>query len=275
MDRYDISVEVLSLSSPGLRFWQGAEAVSLARQLNEELAGIVADRPARFAGLATLPLPDVDAALAEIAYAFDALKLDGTVLMSNYEGRYLGNPDFAPVLDELNRRGATLFVHPTEGPSNAILVQGYPAPAFEYPADTTRMIVSLIDSDTVARCPNLNIVASHGGGMVPFIKPRLGVLLPWKWRGDPAEGKARVDHAIDSLIYDLAIVSYPASLAAIKDTHDPARLVVGYDLPFWPPEQIPPAVDNLAAFHGFSDGEREMMRSGNALRLFPRLFRGA
>lgn len=271
MGRQDIDVEVLSLSSPGVRYWHGQDAAGLTRRLNDELARIVADHPGKFGGFATLPLPDVDAALAEIAYAFDQLGLDGAVLMTNYEGRYLGAPEFAPVLDELNRRGAVLFVHPTEGPANDLLTQGYPAPAFEYPADTTRMIVSLIDTDVVARCPDLKIIASHGGGTVPFLQTRLSMILPWKRNEDPAEGAKRVNHAIDSLYYDTAIVQFPAALAAIKLTHDASRLLTGYDLPFFPEKALPVERQNFAAFDGFSEAQRERIRSGTALDLFPRL----
>ena len=271
MDANDIQTEVLSLSSPGIRYWQGTEAATLTRKLNDELADIVRERPTRFGGLATLPLPDIDASLAEIEYAFDTLKADGVVLMTNYDGVYLGNPVFAPVLDELNRRGAVIFVHPTEAPSNDIVTQGYPAPAFEYPADTTRMVVSLIDSDTMRRCPKLKIVASHGGGTIPFIQPRLAVLLPWKRHEDPAEGAARVNEAIAALYYDTAIVSYPASLQAISMTHDVSKIVVGFDLPFFPPDEIGASMRTLAAFDGYSDVDRTKIRSGNALNLFPRL----
>ena len=271
MDANDIGVEILSLSSPGLRYWKGQEAAALARKLNDELAGIVRDHPTRFGSLGTLPLPDVNASLREVAHIFDDLHMDGAVVMTNYDGVYLGRPEFAPVLDELNRRGAVLFVHPTEGPANEALVQGYPAPAFEYPAETTRMVVSLIDTDTVARCPDLKIIASHGGGTLPLIQPRLAVLLPWKRKEDPEAGAARVNQAIDALYYDTAIVSYPASLAAIRDTHDVGKLLTGYDLPFFPPKEIGVAAANLAAFQDWSEADRELIRSGNALKIFPSL----
>lgn len=271
MDRQDIDTEMLSLSSPGVRYWHGRDAATLTRRLNDELAAIVRDRPARFGGFATLPLPDVDAALEEIGYAFDTLGLDGVVLMTNYDGRYVGHPDFAPVLDELDRRKAVLFIHPTEGPSNGILTQGYPAPAFEYPAETTRTVVSLIDTDVVARCPDLKIIVSHGGGTLPFLQPRLAMILPWKRNEDPDAGAKRVNGAIDSLFYDTAIVSFPASLAAIKLTHDTSRILTGYDLPFFPEKGLPIERRNLAAFDGFDDGERDRIRRGNALELFPRL----
>ena len=273
MDGNDIQTEMLSLSSPGLRYWPGPEAARLARVLNDELAGIVRDRPTRFGALATLPLPDVDASLSEIAYALDELGMDGVAVMTNYDGVFLGDRAFAPVFDELDRRRAVVFVHPTEGPSNDILTQGYPAPAFEYPAESTRMVVSLIDTDTVARCPDVRIIVSHGGGTLPLIQPRLAVLLPWKRKEDPEEGARRVNHAIDSLYFDTAIVSYPASLAALRAMHDTSHLLTGYDLPFFPAEKIAVSRHNLEAFDGYTAAEREMIVSGNALGLFPRLAR--
>ena len=271
MDENDIQTEVLSLSSPGLRYWKGSAAARLAASLNTELAGIVRDNPARFGGFAIRPLPDIDACLKEIAHAFDELGLDGIVVMTNYDGVYLGHPKFAPVFDELNRRKAVVFVHPTEGPSNDILVQGYPAPAFEYPAETTRMVVSLIDSDTVTRCPDVRFIASHGGGTLPLIQPRLAVLMPWKRKEDPEEGARRVNHAIDSLFFDTAIVSYPASLAALQAIHSTSRMLTGYDLPLFPASKIKVSLNNLYHFAGYSDEDRALIISGNARHLLPRV----
>jgi predicted TIM-barrel fold metal-dependent hydrolase len=273
MERHDIDAEMLSLSAPGLRFWRGDKARTLARELNEDLAEIVRDNPQRFGGFATLPLPDVDAALDEIEHALDQLHLDGVVLMTNYDGEYVGNPRFAPVLDELNRRKAVMFVHPTEGPANDSLTQGYPAPAFEFPAETTRMVVSLIDGDVVARCPDLKIIASHGGGTIPLLQDRLALILPWKRNEDQEEGAKRVNAAINSLYFDTAIVSFPAPLAAIKLTHDTSRLLTGYDLPFFPEKGLDLVRKNFASFAGFTDEDKAMIHSGNAQKLFPRLQR--
>ena len=89
-----------------------AAARLLARQCNELAAEMIRDRPDRYAGFACLPLPDVDGALAELAYALDGLQLDGVLLFSNVRGVYLGDPRFAPLFDELQRRAAVAFVHP-------------------------------------------------------------------------------------------------------------------------------------------------------------------
>src|SRR5262245_19910602 len=85
----------------------------VARVCNEFQAQRVLEHPARFGSFALLPLPDVDAALDEITYALDILHLDGVGLFSSINDRYLGDPAFDPVFDELNRRQAVVFIHPT------------------------------------------------------------------------------------------------------------------------------------------------------------------
>ena len=273
MDQYGVQADILSLSSPGLRFWHGQEAVDLGRRLNEELAAIVRAHPARFGGYITLPLPNVEASLEEIAYGFDVLKLDGVVLMTNYDGVYLGDPKFALVMDELHRRKAVVFVHPTEVPANDALNLGYPAPMIEYPFDSTRMVVSLLDTDTITRCPDIRFIVSHGGGTLPFLGPRLGELFSWKRHLDPVETAHKVKTQIASLYFDLAIVAYPAALLSIQATLDASRLLMGFDQPFLTAEKIGPAKKGIADFEGFSAREHARIDAGNALDLFPRLAR--
>ena len=271
MDKYGVQAEVLSLSSPGLRFWHGQEAVDLGRQLNDELADIMRAHPTRFGGYATLPLPDVDAALDEIAYGFDVLHMDGVVLMTNYEGHYLGDPLFAPVMDELNRRQAVVFVHPTESPCIERLNFGYPAPMIEYPFDSTRMVISLLDTDTITRCPDIRFIVSHGGGTLPLLAPRIGELFSWKRHLDPVATAKKLKEQIATLYFDLAIVCYPSALAAIKESHDPAKLMMGFDAPFLPADSIGKAKQNFTDFPGFTEEQRGMIDADTARTLFPRL----
>lgn len=271
-DKNGIRTEILSLSSPGLRFFPGRTA-SLCRELNDALAGLVRDHPARFGGLATLPLPDVDASLAEIARAYDDLALDGIVLMSNYGGTYPGDPKFAPVLQELDRRHAVVFIHPTEAAGNAELTFGYPAPMVEYPAETTRTVVNLLDQDTITRFPNIRWIVSHGGGSLPMLITRIEELFPWKRKTDPEAVKAKLAEQIASLYWDMAIVCYEAPLRAISASHPASRLLMGFDLPFYPSDQIAVAKRNLGEFAGFSDEEKRAIDFGNAHELFPRIAR--
>jgi predicted TIM-barrel fold metal-dependent hydrolase len=113
MDACGIGNTMLSVSSPGVVFGDDGAAQALTRQVNETGAEAVRDEPGRFGLFASLPLPNIDAALAEIAYSLDELQADAVVLMSNYHGTYLGDPALEPVFKELARRRAVVFVHPT------------------------------------------------------------------------------------------------------------------------------------------------------------------
>src|SRR5205823_10030863 len=110
-----------STSEPSVYFGDAAAARALARECNDYFAKVVADHPGRFGMFATLPLPDVDGTLKEIAYAFDTLKADGICFMSSYEGKYLGDPMFAPVMDEHNRRSPVTYTHPFRGATISML----------------------------------------------------------------------------------------------------------------------------------------------------------
>src|ERR1700692_3531733 len=116
MDDAGIGVAITSISTPGGHTGDDARAHRLARSRNEFSASLIQRRPDRFGGFAALPLPDVDGALNELVYALDVLKLDGVVVFSNSNGVYLGDERFEPVFEELERRSAVVFVHPTASP---------------------------------------------------------------------------------------------------------------------------------------------------------------
>jgi 6-methylsalicylate decarboxylase len=121
MDRNGIQSAITSISCPGVFFGDKGFAVMLARLCNEISARLITDYPGRFGAFATLPLPDTDAALKELEYAIETLKLDGVVLLTNYTGTYLGDPAFEVLFQELNRRRTPVFVHPADPPGGNAL----------------------------------------------------------------------------------------------------------------------------------------------------------
>jgi 6-methylsalicylate decarboxylase len=138
MDRQGIATAMLSVSSPGVYFGDGAAARRLARSVNEFAVQKAQDHPGRFGTFASLPLPDIDAALDEIDYALRVLQVDGFVMLTNFGGTYLGDAKFDPIFDELSRREAVVFIHPTSPPCWEHIALGYPRPMIEFPFDSTR-----------------------------------------------------------------------------------------------------------------------------------------
>src|SRR5712671_2224479 len=110
LDRGGASAALISITNPGLYLGDQQQTNRLARECNDFGAKVVQDHPTRFGLFAAMPLPDVDATLKEIAYAYDQLKVDGVGLLTSYEDLWLGNPKFRPVMEELNRRRAVVHV---------------------------------------------------------------------------------------------------------------------------------------------------------------------
>ena len=271
MDRNGIQTQLLSISAPGIEFVPAAAARTLARKVNEQNAKLIADHPKRIGGFALLPLPDVDGALAEIAHALDVLKLDGIVLFTNINGIYLGDKRVDPVFDELNRRKAVVFVHPVAPPGFDIQQLGFPAPVVEFPFDTSRMIMNLIASGTLRRCPNVRIIVAHGGGTLPFLAHRIGRNIVRFGKATPAFMADEVMAAFKSFYFDLTAVSHPHAIDALLTLVPPDHILYGSDHPFMLSSLIPPAIDFIFSNPSFDEATRKAFASGNALKLFPRL----
>src|SRR6201995_4351851 len=176
LDEAGIDVAVPSISTPGVHFGDDSAARTLARQVNEYLAGIKHDRPDRFGAFAALPLPDVDGALEQIAYALDVLELDGVSIFTNADGRYLGGIRFDRTFTELQRHAAGAFAHPTASPDPIAHTLGLPDSLLDYPVDTSRAIAKLHYSNTFARTPDVKYVFAHAGGTIPFLASRFAIV---------------------------------------------------------------------------------------------------
>jgi predicted TIM-barrel fold metal-dependent hydrolase len=227
MDRSGIDTAVLSVSSPGVFFGDPRAARELAREVNEDGARIVREHPGRFGLFASLPLPDVDGALTEIAHAFDTLGADGVVLESNSHGVYLGDGRLDPVFAELDRRGAVVFVHPTSPVCWERSALGRPRPMVEFVFDTARTVTDLLFAGTLERCPNLKVVVPHCGGALPVLADRINgfmkLFMPAGATAPDAVAQLR------GLYYDLAGPAFPRQVPALLGLADPDRLLYGSD----------------------------------------------
>lgn len=262
MDANGIASAILSVSAPGVHFGDDGAARKLARRCNEHKAELARRWPGRFGGFAALPLPDVPGALDEIDYALDSLGLDGIGLFSSYDGRYLGDPLFDPILERLDARAAVAFVHPVLNPLLRELRIDLPAFVVEYVFDTTRAAANLLFSGALDRFPNIRFVLAHGGGTLPFLTFRLAqspLIDPQRLGAfDPQ----RVAQLVRRFYFDTALVAHPAPLAGLDAIDVGDRVLFGSDWPFAPAAVTATTVANIP-----DDGRLE----GNALGLFPRL----
>jgi predicted TIM-barrel fold metal-dependent hydrolase len=268
MDKAGVASAIASITSPGVWFGDDQEGRKWARVCNEYGAELVRDFPGRYGMFAAIPLPDTEGSLREIDYAFGTLKLDGIGVLTSYKGRLLGDPGFAPVMDELNRRKAIVFVHPTMSCCGNTSVPALANPSLEFPFDTTRTIASLLYSGTFARCPDLRFVFSHGGGAVPMLYQRIAGAINFL---KPEERATRVpngvDHELRRQYYDLASVgTNPAGMAAVLKVFPPSQLLYGSDVPFG---TMPPIVAGLERL-GLPPADLAAIARGNAAALFPR-----
>ena len=174
LDRTGVQTAMLSITAPGVWFGDAAQAGRLAREMNEYAAArLVGDYNGRFGLFAVLPLPRRRRQPEEIEYAFDTLKADGVGILTSYGPAYLGDPSFAPVLAELNRRRAIVYTHPTDSQCCMNLVPGVANQMLEHLTDTTRTIVSLIASEAATKYPDIRFIFSHAGGTITSVAGRV------------------------------------------------------------------------------------------------------
>ena len=267
MERNGIATAITSISAPGLWFGDADSTRNLCRHCNEFAATIRRDYPGRFGMFASLPLPDVEASLQEIEYALDTLGAEGIGLLTSYGDRYPGDPAFSPVFDELNRRGAVVYFHPTQAPCSQCQPE-IPAATLDFPFDTTRAVVSLLYGGTFARCPNIRFVFSHAGGTVPFLAERIARLAV------RPEFKQHVPNGVipelGRLFYDTALSANPITFAALLKLVVPEHVLFGSDYPFAPEATMTATVKGLQDMGLAADVLRGIERD-NALKLFPKL----
>ncbi|MEX3634041.1 amidohydrolase family protein [Paraburkholderia sp. BR14320] len=274
MEQNGIDTMILSVSSPSVSFLPEREArVRLARTINEDIAQFRRDYPGRFGGFMTLPLPHVAESLVEIDHAFDQLGLDGVIIETNSDGKYLGDPALAPIFGRLNERHATIFLHPTAPACFSAVGLGRFAPLFEFPCDTARTVIDIVFSDTLKRCANLKLILPHAGGVLPAIAQRIALLSPMPAMKPAPKSSAEVITELKGLYYDLAMSANQPTFDVLRTLAPLSQIMVGTDFPFQPAANVARNIADFRALGGLSPEEHRGIARENALRLFPHFAR--
>jgi predicted TIM-barrel fold metal-dependent hydrolase len=268
MDAHSIEVALTSLAQPGVQFGDPNHARALARRCNDYAAELNARWPRRFGAFAVVPMWDIRGAMDEIGYALDVLKLQGVCLFASYGERFLGDPHFDPLLEELDRRDAVVFVHPALHPSSRKLDLPWPGFMMEYLFDTTRAAVNLVFSGATERFRRIRFVLAHAGGLVPYfawrlsVSPMIDARLP---QVPPEQIFARLGH----FWYDTALSPTPQTMACLAGVARPERIVFGTDWPFANAKVIAAAAKLYETAAPSAGLQRGAIDRANALALFP------
>ncbi len=270
MDDHEVASVALSASSIPPDWWRHDDAwlQKTVRLFNEYGAEMVKSRPDRFGLFAFLSMRDVEGSLAEIEYAFDSLGADGVGMATNFGDKWPGDAEFSPIFDELNRRGALVYVHPTV-PFCCDGLLGVSSSLIEYPFDTARAILSLMFGGVFHRCRDIRFVFCHAGGVLPALTGR----VEWgttRMKDFPGLAPDGYRAELARLHFDTATSTNPIALGALRAVVPVSQILFGSDFPYG---RIGPTLAGLDDC-GLSDAERSAIERDNALRLVPRLAPG-
>lgn len=271
MEAAGIEYAVLTMPAPHPFFGDVAESQSIIRQVNEATAKVKAAYPGKFKFGASLPLPDVNAAIKEAIYALDTLGADAIKLASNSRGQYIGDAALDPLMEVLNERNAVIIIHPHRPtPYSKEIIATTPLAMYEYPAETTRGIINMISRNVLVRYPNIRVIVPHGGSFLPMAIPRMkavypameakGLMKPIDWEGN-----------LSRLYYDLAGASTPEVIKMLLTITKPEHIMYGSDFLYQSDTML---IKNLVMLKEYLKIDKELaphaekILRGNADRLF-------
>ncbi|MCS7480449.1 amidohydrolase family protein [Umezawaea endophytica] len=268
MDRWGVTTSMLSISSPGTHFGDDDTARKLTRHVNDVGAELRLRRPDRFGHFASLPLPDVDGALEELARALDELGSDGVAIETNTHGVYLGDARYAPLWTELNRRKAVVFVHPTSPPHAEEISLGRPRPMLEFLFDSARAASDLVFTGVLVSHPDIQWIFTHGAGVLPLVAERMQMMSAVLGSGTTAPS---VPEQLSRLWFDMAGTPFPHQVPALDRAFGTERLLYGTDYCWTPPPGVDRQLASIDQAPQPGGTTWRELTTRNSARLFPRL----
>ena len=229
LDDHGVTTQVLSFTTPGVHVEPREMAIKLAREINDAFARVVRDRKGRFTALATLPLNDPAASVAELERAMKDLGLPGAMVFSNVNHVALADERFAPLWKKADDLGAVIYIHPTDPAGVDAMLEYWLMPLVGFLMDTTLAASKLVFSGVVARHPRIRWVLTHMGGAIPYLAERLD-------RGYRAfkECRQHIDltpsEYLKQFYYDTVNFN-PSAVRLALDFAGPDRILAGSDYP--------------------------------------------
>ena len=271
MDAAGVDVQVLSLTSPGVEQLGAGEAVALAREANDVLAGAVRSHPERFAGFAALPTPAPEAAANELERAVGEHGFVGTLINGHAGGRYLDDSFFWPILERAEALGVPIYLHPTPPPRPVVeasyagnfapgAAEGLATAAWGWHVETATHVLRLVLGGAFDRFPGLQLVVGHMGEGLPFFLPRLELALPREVTGlERSVG----DYLRENVYYTFGGFDWPQAFLDLVLQVGAERVMFSTDHPYASMGEARAFLERLPV----GPADREEIAHGNAERL--------
>ncbi len=267
MDARGVDLQILSVTVPNVYVGPQARRHDLARRANDGLAEAVRRHPRRLAALASLPLPDTEAAIREMERAARDLGMVGVVIGSNIAGRYLDDPTFYPLWERAQELEMPVLVHPMPpAVPDSTYAPGL-VPLLGFVFDTSASVARMVLAGVCERLPRLTLVVGHLGGTLPYLAQRLDN----GYRAYP-ELQERLPHPpshyLRRLFYDTVSFSVPSLRCALESV-GPGQIVMGTDYPHVIGD-VTAALATVRAL-GLPEQTAAGILGGTAARIFRRL----
>jgi len=264
LEKEGVDTQVITLTTPGTHVETPATAARLARLVNDAFARVIAERSPRFAALATLPLNDVQASIAELKRAMTELRLPGAMVFSNVNGVALADKRYEPLWAEANRLEAIIHIHPTDPVGVEAMTDYWLMPLVGFLADTTLAAAKLVFAGVPDRYPNIKWVLGHLGGAIPYLAER----LDRGWEAFP-DCRTDIQHKpteyLRRFYYD-GVNFDPRAVRLAVDFAGADHVMAASDYPHQI-GSIPKMKSSLAALD-VSDEERKKIMGENARKLY-------
>ncbi|MCA6108273.1 amidohydrolase family protein [Bradyrhizobium cenepequi] len=264
LDRMGIDIQVVA-PAPGQCYYSVDPKIaeSAHRIANDGVAEFCSRKPDRFLGLGGVTLQQPDLAVRELDYVISELKLKGVQILTNVDGKELSDPLYRPFFARAEQLGALIMLHPNGFTHGERFTHYYFNNVIGNPLDTTLALHNLIFSGTLARFPDLKLLAVHGGGYLPAYSGRID--HAWGARQD-----SRGDLPLPPTTYlrqvylDTVVFTYH-QLAYLLEVFGPDRILMGTDYPFDMAEFNP--IGHIAGVNGMDEATLAQLAGGNAIRL--------
>ena len=264
MQRMGVDFQVIAPAPAQQHYWAGEDLqCALSRVQNEDIAALVAQDPAHFAGMGTLPMRFPARAIEEAVHGVETLGLRGFQIDTRVETVELSAPAFDPLYARLSKLKVPLFVHPLGFSHGQRLSPFFMVNSVGQPIEETIAISHFIMGGVMDRHPDLDIVIAHGGGFYPFYSAR----MDHAWKVRPEVRKLTADAPssyLKRLWFDTCVFA-PQLIDALVATVGIDRVMMGSDYPFDMGDPDP--VGTVRATK-LSDADKEKLLYGNASRLF-------